>query len=94
MARKTTINDIAKSLGLSRNTISRALNGNEGIADETRARILEEANRLNYKMLGARKDIPAENKKTNIMLVTKDVNLMTSRMLNFLMFILQPTVRE
>ena len=94
MAKKTTINDIAKSLGLSRNTISRALNGSEGIADETRVRILEEPARLNYKMFGARKDMPAENKKMNIMLVTKDVNLMTSRMLNFLMFILQPTVRE
>ncbi len=94
MAGKTTINDIAQSLGLSRNTISRALNGSEGIAEETRVRILEEAARLNYKMLGARKEMQAENKKKNIMLVTKDVNLMTSRMLNFLMFILQPTVRE
>ncbi|MBR3384836.1 MAG: LacI family DNA-binding transcriptional regulator, partial [Atopobiaceae bacterium] len=36
MASRVTIQDIADALGLSRNTVSKALNNSEGLADATR----------------------------------------------------------
>lgn len=44
-----TIADIAKEAGVSRATVSLALNGKPGVAPETRRRILEIAERLNYR---------------------------------------------
>ena len=49
MANKVTIQDIADELGLSRNTVSKALNGAEGLAEATRERILEKAMDMGYK---------------------------------------------
>lgn len=46
---KVTIQDIADSLKLSRNTVSKALNGNKNIAEETRKKVIEEAIKLKYK---------------------------------------------
>ena len=40
---KVTIQDIADALGVSRNTVSRAINQSGGIAEATRARILQKA---------------------------------------------------
>ncbi|OAS21832.1 LacI family DNA-binding transcriptional regulator [Paenibacillus oryzisoli] len=48
---KITIQYIADSLGLSRNTVSKALNGIESIPVETRNRVLKRAIELNYKQL-------------------------------------------
>lgn len=48
-ARRTTIKDIAKHLGLSVSTVSRALNNNENIKKETRELIMETARELNYR---------------------------------------------
>ena len=42
------LKDLAEELGLSVNTVSRALNGRAGINEETRARIEEAARRHNY----------------------------------------------
>ncbi len=49
MSRKVTIQDIADALGISRNTVSKAINNSEGIADSTRDRILEKAVEMGYK---------------------------------------------
>ncbi|KRE47103.1 LacI family DNA-binding transcriptional regulator [Paenibacillus sp. Soil522] len=46
---KITIQDIADSLGISRNTASKALNGVEGIPDETRNKVIKKAIELKYK---------------------------------------------
>ncbi|MFD0695921.1 LacI family DNA-binding transcriptional regulator [Paenibacillus sp. GCM10027628] len=46
---KITIQYIADSLGLSRNTVSKALNGSESIPAETRNKVLKRAIELNYK---------------------------------------------
>jgi len=43
-----TIKDIAKELGVSYSSISRALNGKEGVSKATRDRILEAAERMGY----------------------------------------------
>lgn len=57
--KRVTIQDIADALGISRNTVSKAINNSEGIADATRDRILKKAVEMGYKqfsyvsMLGA-----------------------------------------
>ncbi|QES88803.1 LacI family DNA-binding transcriptional regulator [Rhizosphaericola mali] len=45
----TTIKDIAKTLGLSTSTVSRALRDSYEISDETKQKVLEYANKINYK---------------------------------------------
>ncbi|MCG8697059.1 MAG: LacI family DNA-binding transcriptional regulator, partial [Bacteroidales bacterium] len=48
MKRKTTIKDIAKYLGKSNSTVSRALSGSYEVSKETRELVLKAANELNY----------------------------------------------
>lgn len=43
------LQDIAKEIGISVNTVSKALNGKPGVNNRTRQRVLEVAERLNYK---------------------------------------------
>lgn len=45
---RVTLKDIAKSLGVSVNTVSRALTGKDSVGEDTRARIKAEAERLGY----------------------------------------------
>ncbi len=47
--KKVTIQDIADELGVSRNTVSKAINNSEGLADTTRERILQKAIEMGYK---------------------------------------------
>ena len=47
--KKVTIQDIADSLGFSRNTVSKAINNSGGLADATREKILQKAVELGYK---------------------------------------------
>ena len=47
--KKVTIQDIADELGVSRNTVSKAINNSEGLADATRERILQKAIEMGYK---------------------------------------------
>ena len=49
MAKKVKIQDIADALGVSRNTVSKAINNSPGLAEETRQKILEKAVELGYK---------------------------------------------
>ena len=49
MTKKTTIQDIADALGLSRNTVSKAINNTGVLADSTRERILRKAVEMGYK---------------------------------------------
>ena len=49
MKKRTTIQDIADALGISRNTVSKAINNSEGIADATRDMILQKAAEMGYK---------------------------------------------
>lgn len=43
-----TIKDVAKALGVSYSSVSRALNGKAGVSEETRNKILETANQMGY----------------------------------------------
>ena len=49
MEKKVTIQDIADSLGLSRNTVSKALNNTGILAEETRQKILTRAADMGYR---------------------------------------------
>jgi len=47
--KKVTIQDIADALGISRNTVSKAINNTDGLADATREKILQKAVEMGYK---------------------------------------------
>ena len=47
--KKVTIQDIADELGISRNTVSKAINNADGLAEATRNKILEKATEMGYK---------------------------------------------
>ena len=47
--KKVTIQDIADALGVSRNTVSKAINNSDGLAEATRARVLQKATEMGYK---------------------------------------------
>lgn len=49
MSNKVTIQDIADALGISRNTVSKAINNSDGLAEETRKKILQKAIEMGYK---------------------------------------------
>ena len=49
MKEKVTIQDIADALGVSRNTVSKAINNSEGLAVTTRDKILQKAVEMGYK---------------------------------------------
>ena len=49
MEKRTTIYDIARELGISTATVNRALNGKPRVKEETRAQVLETAEKLGFK---------------------------------------------
>ena len=49
MKKRVTIQDIADELGISRNTVSKAINNSDGLADGTREKILQKAIEMGYK---------------------------------------------
>ena len=53
---KTSMQSIADSLGISKAAVSLALNGKTGVSEETRTKVLEVAQRLNYGGLNASED--------------------------------------
>lgn len=61
MKRKATTSDIARMLGLSRTTVSKALNGHPTVPPATRQRVLDMAARLHYKHY--RPDSPANREE-------------------------------
>ena len=49
MANKVTLQDIADALGVSRNTVSKAMNNTGVLAESTRQKVLEKALEMGYK---------------------------------------------
>ena len=49
MAPRVTIQDIADALGISRNTVSKAINNTGVLADATRKKVLKKAKEMGYK---------------------------------------------
>ena len=50
--KRVTIQDIADALGVSRNTVSKAINNSDGLAEATREKILQKAVEMGYKQIG------------------------------------------
>ncbi len=65
MNKKVTIQDIADALGVSRNTVSKAINSSEGLADATREKILQKALEMGYKQFSYVASISAMNAAKN-----------------------------
>lgn len=57
LKKKVTIQDIADALGISRNTVSKAINNTEGLADSTREKILQKAQEMGYKQFSYARDL-------------------------------------
>ena len=53
--KRVTIQDIADALGVSRNTVSKAINNSDGLAEATREKILQKAVEMGYKQFPLRK---------------------------------------
>ncbi|MHC1685875.1 MAG: LacI family DNA-binding transcriptional regulator [Clostridiaceae bacterium] len=69
--KKVTTQDIADALELSRNTVSKALNGSNTISEETRNKVMNKARELNYKnFVFMNTDKSSANKTRNIALFT------------------------
>ncbi len=72
MARVVTIRDVAKKAGVSRQTVSRAINNKEEISPETRSRILEIAREMGYRPSGIARSLKT-NRTLTIGLVVPDI---------------------
>lgn len=71
---KVTIQDIADSLGLSRNTVSKALNNHISIPDETRNKVIRKAIEMNYKQFAYfEQEVISTKKSGNIALLTANM---------------------
>jgi LacI family transcriptional regulator len=71
---KITVQSIADSLGLSRNTVSKAINGSESIPADTRNKVIKRAVELNYKHFAFVDTESYNTKKTgNIALLTSNM---------------------
>ena len=49
VAKRPTINDVAREAGVSKGTVSAVLNGRDSVSDITRQRVLAVMNQLNYR---------------------------------------------
>ena len=72
---KVTIQDIANELGLSRNTVSKAINSTGVIADSTRDTILKKAAEMGYKLFAiqntmTKENAPVQSEKKELVLLT------------------------
>ncbi len=77
MPRTVTIQDIAKAMGLSRNTVSKAINSTGIISDSTREAILKKAAEMGYKLFALSSSTQEKNSKDS-----KELVLLTGAALN------------
>jgi LacI family transcriptional regulator len=71
--RRVTVEDVARAAGVSLMTVSRAINGREGLGEETRARILTLARELGYHPSQIARSL-ATRQTTTLGLVVPDVS--------------------
>jgi LacI family transcriptional regulator len=72
MKKKVTMQDIADRLNISKNSVSQALRGKEGVSEETRERIKRVAEEMGYQYPGARKK-KKQGRTGNIGLIASDL---------------------
>ena len=76
--KKITVQDIADELGMSRNTVSKALNNTGLLAETTKSKIIQKAIEMGYKQFTYMNASPVSSKPT----VNKDIALLTCSMPN------------
>ena len=72
MDKKVRMEDIAKRLGVSVVSVSKALAGKDGVSEQTRAKILEAASQMGYVPLRTREHIPERASSGNIGILVPD----------------------
>lgn len=83
MNRRVTIQDIADALGVSRNTVSKAINNSEGIADSTREKILQKAIEMGYKQFSYVASVASLSSiSSDTLEVSGEIALLTTRILS------------
>ncbi|MEE8601144.1 LacI family DNA-binding transcriptional regulator [Euzebya tangerina] len=70
MPRNTTLHDVAAAVGVSARTVSRAVNGEPGLSDATRKRVLETVERMNYQTNMLARGLRANRSNTIGLIVT------------------------
>ena len=88
MKKRVRIQDIADALGISRNTVSKAINNSEGLADATRDKILQKAVEMGYKQFSYVRNIaelavsPAANEAGSVSGFKGEIALFTTIFIN------------
>ena len=81
--KKVTIQDIADALGVSRNTVSKAINNSDGLAEATREKILQKAVEMGYKQFSYFQAFSANtNRISGSAGFQGEIALLTSKFLN------------
>jgi LacI family transcriptional regulator len=73
--RRLTIQDVAEAVGLSKFSVSRALSGKPGVGEATRARVLQAAHAMGYRV-----DQELVGKPTQILFVRQEIDLVSSEL--------------
>lgn len=84
MSDRVTIQDIADVLGLSRNTVSKAINNTGILADATREKILKKAMEMGYKQfsyVSTLEEISKQNTATADPQINREIALLTTKFL-------------
>ncbi|WP_044916296.1 LacI family DNA-binding transcriptional regulator [Butyrivibrio sp. WCE2006] len=83
MAGKVTLQDIADALGLSRNTVSKAINNTGVLAESTRQKVLEKAIEMGYKQFSYANSVSEiKNPLISKAKASGEIALLTGRFLN------------
>lgn len=69
--RRITMQDIADSCGLSRNTVSKIFNGRGTVPEATRRRVLEKAQELGYHQILVEESVQSEPRNQHVVLFTR-----------------------
>jgi DNA-binding LacI/PurR family transcriptional regulator len=72
LSNRITMADVARQVGVSIMTVSRAVNGKDGISDETRLQVLEVIKTLGYRPSGIARSL-ATQKTLTLGLVVPDI---------------------
>ena len=84
MPERATIQDIADALGLSRNTVSKAINNTGILADATKEKVLRKAVEMGYKQFSyaaTLEDITNQNNASDSQSNNKEIALLTTKFL-------------
>lgn len=71
ISKRVTIYDIARQLGISPSTVTRAINGKAGVSDELRARIVETAAQMGYRTNRIAKSLTRDTMRIAVVVIDR-----------------------